>query len=151
MKQTILFLFLLAGLLLSGCSKSGKQAVYTGPPLNDVEFAKRVFSLLAEGDEAVLVMVDWAHLKMIGVDVGRMYLNISGDSARDKFLKGFISGYSKSFKERGGSVDNVSNWRELSRDASNTIVTADGPGGKPLLMTVAHVNGQQKVSTLELK
>jgi len=127
------------------------MAKRVGPPLNDVEFAKEAFRLLAEGDEAVVPMVDWEHLKMLGIDVGAMYLKSSDDASRDRFLIGFIKGYSKSFKEKGGSVNNASNWREQSRDASNTVVVADGPGGKPLSMTVAHIDGQQKVTSLELK
>jgi hypothetical protein len=152
MRKSILFLIAFCCLLLSGCAKSSNVAtVYTGPPLNDTEYAKKVFQLLADGDEAVKVMIDWEHLKMLGVDIGALYTKTSGDEARDKEVTEFIRGYSKSFKSKGATADSVSNWHEQSRDASNTVVAADNSRGQQLLMTVTHINGQQKVSVLELK
>jgi hypothetical protein len=133
-----------------GCAKTSKPVARTGPPLNDVEFAKEVFRLMGEGDETVTEMVDWEHLKMLGIDVGAMYPK-SGDEARDRFVKGFLKGYSNSFKGKGGTAESVSNWREQSRDATNTVVAADNAGGQHLLMTVTHIEGQQKVSTLALE
>lgn len=153
MKQSISILIVLAGLLLSGCTKSvNTQAVYTGPPLNDTEFAREVFRLLAEGDTAVTPMIDWEHLNMLGVDVGAMYRGVPGEGeARPNFIKSFINSYSRSFKVKGGSAANASNWREQSRDASNTIVAADGPNGKVMLTTITHMGGHQKVSSVEVK
>jgi hypothetical protein len=150
-KKLMVFLIVLCGFLLSGCGKSSTPAVYTGPPLNDIEFAKKVFQLLGDGDETAKSMIDWENLKMMGIDVGAMYRKTSGEAARDKETSEFIRGYSSSFKKSGGSVDNLSNWREQSRDATNTVVAADVPMGRLLLITVTHINGQQKVSTVELK
>lgn len=151
MKQSILLLIILCGLLFSGC-KSSKHVARTGPPKSDVEFAKEVFQLLADGDEAVDEMLDWEHLNLIGVvDVGARYREINGDDARDGFREAFIKGYSKSFKTSGGRVENASNWREQSRDSSSTVVAADNPNGQVMLMIVAHIDGQQKVSSFELK
>lgn len=151
MKKSILGLIVLCGLLLSGCAKSSNQAVYTGPPLNDIEFAKKTFQLLGDGDEMAKSMIDWEHLKMMGIDVGAMYTKTSGDAARNKETSEFIRGYSNSFKKSGGNVEALTNWREQSRDATNTVVAADVPMGRLLLITVTHINGQQKVSTVELK
>ncbi len=127
------------------------SSVYTGPPLNDIEYAKKVFQLLGDGDESVKSMIDWEHLKMMGVDVGALYTNTRGDAARDIETSSFIRGYSNSFKKSGGSVANLTNWREQSRDATNTVVAADSQRGQLVLITITHINGQQKVSTLELK
>lgn len=155
MKRSIVILIALCGLLLGGCSQtnqSSKKSVRTGPPVSDIEFAKEVFQLLQDGDMAAEDLLDWEHLKMVGVaDVGPMYTQIDGEDSRARFRKGFINGYSSSFKKSGGSVVSLSNWREQSRDATNTQVAADGPGGKLLLMTVTHIDGQQKISTFELK
>lgn len=150
-KKPLLILIVFCGLFSSGCAKSSKQTVYTGPQLNDVEYAKKVFQLPTEGDEAVKVMIDWEHLKMAGVDVGAMYRNTSGDDLRDKNATDFIKGYSNSFKKSGSTAESLSNWREQSRDATNTVVAADGQMGQRLLITVTHINGQQKVSLFELK
>jgi hypothetical protein len=143
---------MLCGLLFSGCKSSSKQIARTGPPKNDVEFTREVFQLLAEGDEAAAEMLDWEHLTLNGVlDAGAAYRQINDDAGRDRFRKAFIKGYADSFKNSGGKVENVSNWREQSRDSSNTVVVADGASGKLLLMTVTHIDGQQKVSTFDLK
>lgn len=151
MKKSIPVLIILCGLLLSGCAKSSnKPYVYNGPPLNDVEYAKKTFQLLADGDETVKGMIDWEHLKMLGIDVGELYTKTS-DAQRDKETSDFIRSYSNSFKQRGGRVENFSNWREQSRDATNTVVVADVQMGQHILITVTHINGQQKVSTLEIK
>jgi PBP1b-binding outer membrane lipoprotein LpoB len=151
-RKSIPVLIVLCGLFLSGCAKSSsKQYNYTGPQLNDIDYAKKVFQLLADGDEAVKSMIDWEHLKMMNVDVGAMYTKTSGDDARDKNVTDFIKGYSTSFKKTGGSINNLSNWREQSRDATNTVVAADGQMGQHLFITVSHPNNQQKVSTFELK
>lgn len=153
MKQSISILIVLTGLLLSGCAKSSnKPAVYTGPPLNDTEFAKEAFRLLAEGDEAAAAMLDWEHLHMLGVDVGAMYRRVADSgNARPEFIKGFIASYSRSFKSKGGSVVNASNWREHSRDAANTVIATDNQAGKAMLITVTRIDGHQKISRMELK
>jgi hypothetical protein len=151
-KRSIVILIALCGLLLGGCSQASKKSVRTGPPVNDIEFAREVFTLLQDGDMAAEDMLDWEHLNMSGVaDVGSMYRQINGEDARARFRTGFINGYSSSFKKSGASVASLSNWREQSRDATNTQVAADGPGGKLFLMTVTHIDGQQKVSAFDLK
>lgn len=151
MRRSSLVLILLCALLFMGC-KGSKQSVRTGAPQSDVEFAKEVFGLLAEGDEAAAEMIDWEHLKMVNVvDVGAMYRDINGEDARDGFRKSFIRGYSNSFKSKGGKVENISNWREQSRDSSQTVVAAENQRGQVMLMTVTRVDGQQKISAFELK
>jgi hypothetical protein len=148
-KQSILILIVLCGLLLGGCAKSSNQpAFYTGPPLNDTEFAKEVFRLLAEGDEGVTPMLDWEHLNLLGNDIGTVY---KGNNNQPKFINDFISSYSRSFKARGGKAENASNWREHSRDANNTVVAADNQAGQSMLITVTHVDGHQKVTKMELQ
>jgi hypothetical protein len=151
-QKSLLISIALCGLLLGGCSKPAQQSVRSGAPKNDIEFAKEAFGLLVEGDQAVAGLIDWEHLKMLGIDVGSMYRGLPDKTGeRDRFTTGFINGFSSSFKKSGGKMENTFNWREQSRDSSGTIVAADGPGGKVLLITVARIDGQQKVSTLELK
>jgi len=88
---------------------------------------------------------------MMGVDVGAMYKSTSGDDARNRETTNFIRGYSTSFKKSGGTVEALTNWREDSRAGTNTVVAADIRSSQRLLITVAHIDGQQKVSTLEIK
>jgi hypothetical protein len=144
-------LVLLCGLLLTGCNKAGKKSVSAGPQKTDPEFAKEAFNRLAEGDSAVADMLDWEHLTMINIDAGAIYRAINDDAARENFRKSYIESYSESFKKTGGSPAVLANWREQSKDGSNTLVAADGPNGKVLFMTVAHIDGAQKVSSLDIK
>lgn len=150
MKQLSLILIVLCGLLLTGCNllKKTPRASFSG---SDAEFAKRVFQLLADGDEAAADMIDWEHLSMTGIDAGALYSKITDEGGREEFRKSFINGYSTSFKRTGGNPNVLSNWREQSRSGSDTFVAADGPNNKVLLMTVSHINGQQKVSKLDLQ
>jgi hypothetical protein len=153
-KKSSLILIVMCGLLLGGCGKGGgaSEPRYAGPAKNDVDFAKDAFHLLGEGDQSVEGMIDWEQMNMVGVaDVGSMYRPINGESGRRAFRKSFIAGYSKSFKGGGGTTANLTNWREQSRDASRTVVAADGHEGKMILITVAHADGQQKVTAFELK
>jgi glycosidase len=106
---------------------------------------------LADGDEAVADMLDWEHLSLINIDAGALYSRINDERGREEFRNSFIKSYSSSFKNSGGSPAVLSNWHEQSRSGSDTIVAADGPNGKVLLMTVAHIDGEQKVSKLELQ
>lgn len=152
MRQAIFALIIICGLLFVGCSKSSKTTTArTGPPKSDVDFAREVFRLLAEGDESAAEMIDWEHLSMAGLDVGANYRSLSGDAARANFQKSFIKGYSNSFKASGGTPDAGSNWREQSKDSTQTVVAADGPTGKVLLMTIVHPDGQQKLSVLDTR
>jgi hypothetical protein len=138
-------------LLFCAC-KGGRRAAHTGPPVSDVEFAKEVLRLLVEGDEEVTDMIDWEHLILQGnVDAGAKYREAAKDDVADSFTKAFISSFSSSYKRGGGDADLYFNWREQSRDSSSTIVAADGRNGRVLLMTVTHVNGQQKVSAIDIK
>jgi hypothetical protein len=153
-KQSAFIFITLCGLLIGvGCKNEKRaSAPRTGPAKNDVEFAREVFQLMQEGDMTVEDMLDWEHLNMIGVaDVGPMYRQMDGEEMRARFRKGFINGYSSSFKKSSGRTVSLSNWREQSRTPTDTQVAADGPGGKLLLMTVTHIDGQQKISTFDLK
>lgn len=131
--------------------KSNKKPARTGPVRSDVDFAREVFKLMAEGDIAAAEMIDWEQLNVAGVDAGATYRVLGSDAAKENFRKSFLKGYSTSFKNSGGNADNVTNWREQSKDASKTIVAASGPNEGMLLITVTHTDGQQYVSALEIK
>lgn len=151
MKQSILILtILICGLLLVGC-KGSKSSARTGPPKSDVDFAKEVFRLLADGDQSVADLIDWDNLSVAGIDAGGNYKSMTTEASKETFRNSFIKGYSTSFKNSGGNPNVLKNWREQSKDGSKTIVAADGPNGKTLLLTVVHTNGQQYVSTLDIK
>ncbi len=133
-----------------GC-KGGQKPARTGPAKSDVDFARDVFKMMADGDLAAADMIDWEHLNVAGMDAGASYRALSGDAGRENFRKSFINGYSTSFKSSGGNADAVTNWREQSKEGDKTIVAATGPNPGTLLITVTHTDGLQYVSALELK
>lgn len=147
---SILIIICCCGFLAAAC-KSSKKSARTGPPKSDVDFARDVFRMMAEGDMAVEEMIDWEHLSVAGMETGSTYKALNSEASRENYRKSFIKGYSSSFKSSGGSVDVLSNWREQSKDSSRTIVAADWPEGKSLLVTVSHADGQQSVSALEIR
>ena len=153
MKKSILILIIACGFLFMGCKGgTAKQHVRpAGPPKSDVDFAKEVFQMMGDGDVNVVDMLDWENLKMVGVDVGAQYKSVTSDSERETFQESFLRGYSNSFKSSGGNAAGMKNWREQSKDASNTVVAGDVPNGQTLLITVTHTNGLQYVSSLQIK
>ena len=149
MRQSIWILIFICGFLFVGCK--AKQTKRTGPPKTDVDFAKEAFKLLSDGDMAAADMVDWENLNVAGMNAGASYKPLSSESAREGFRKSFIEGYSRSFKSSGGNADVLGNWREQSKNGSQTVVAADAPNGNSILITVSHPDGEQKVSALALK
>jgi hypothetical protein len=148
-RQSIWILIFIGAFLFVGCK--GKQSVRTGPPKSDVDFAKEAFKLLADGDLAAAEMLDWEHLNVAGMDAGASYRGLTSEAGREGFHKSFITSYSTSFKSSGGKADLLTNWREQSKDAGQTVVAADAPNKNTILITVSHADGQQKVSALALK
>ncbi len=151
-RQSIWLLSLICVFLFAGCKdKQPGQSKQAGPPKADVDFAKEAFKLLVDGNVAAADMIDWEHLNMAGIDAGANYRAMTTDASREGFRNSFIRSYSESFKTSGASADVLSNWREQSRDSSNTVVAADAPNGNSLLITVSHADGQQKISVLAFK
>jgi hypothetical protein len=147
MRQALSILLVICAFVFMGCK--GKKAARTGPPKTDVEFARDVFQLMAQGDPAAGDLIDFDHLSVAGIDVGTQYRTLTTDGARENFRSAFIRGYANSFKSYGGSADVLANWREQSKDATKTVVIADGPNKRSLLITVTRIDGQQYVSALE--
>lgn len=151
-KSVLMLIFIFSGLLFIGCKPTlTPHARPAGPPKSDVDFAKQVFQMMADGDINVADMLDWENLKMAGRDVGAMYKNTTSDSTRDTFQESFLRSYSSSFKSAGGNVSAMTNWREQSKDPSGTVIASDLPNGQTILITVTHKNGLQYVSTVDIK
>jgi hypothetical protein len=152
MRKSALLLIIISALLFAGCKAPRQRAPRPdGPPKSDVDFAREVFQRMGDGDLDVAQLLDWENLTMAGVDVGAQYRNVSGDSGREIFQDSFLKGYSKSFKSAGGNTSALNNWREQSKDSTNTVVAGDLPNGQTLLITVTHTNGLQYVSSVQAK
>jgi|TARA_B110000037_G_scaffold223188_1_gene303507 hypothetical protein len=69
--------------------------------------------------------IDWETLNSLGVPVDPQYLAVKTEPEKESFKTGFVTQFSASFRDRGGSIDSFSNWRASSHDENHTVVTAD--------------------------
>lgn len=152
MKKACRLMFCLCLLaVLSSCSHSGSagSSSTSGVVKTDVDFAKDVFTSLANGDTAVENLIDWETFTSLGINVASQYNAQPNEAAKGGFRTGFITSFSKSFQATGARAESLTNWRVQSQDATKTVVAADTPKGAVLLITVGKRDGQQKVTELE--
>ena len=79
------------------------------------------------------------------------YAALTNDMDKEGFRKSFIKSFSSSFQSSGGNADNLKNWRILEEDSTKTIVAADIPNNRSILITVINRDGKQKISSLDVK
>lgn len=140
--KNIAFSFAAASaILFTSCKEASEQA--------DVSFAKSTFTSLVRGDSAVATDIDWETLTSLGVPVGVQYLAIKTEPERESFKNGFITQFSSSFRDSGGSIDSFSNWRATSHDENHTTVTADSAKGS-VRLTVSERDSQKRLSAMEI-
>lgn len=129
---------------LQGCGPGGATRG------TDLDFAKTTLGLLANGDTAAEGMLDWENFQSMGMNVGSIYISMSGDTQKAAFRKSFIKSFSTSFKGTGAKVESLANWRVQEEDAGKTIVAADTLKNGSILLTVSKIGGAQKVSALNI-
>ncbi len=115
----------------------------------DVAFAKDAFSSLIAGDAAVMEKIDWETFTSLGAPVGSQYVTINNDADKSAFKKAFVTQFSSSFRESGGSINDFSNWRVDSVDETHTKVIADSAKGT-LKLTVSERNSIERISAMEI-
>ena len=118
---------------------------------SDLWFAETAFHLLAGGDSSAEQVIDWETFKSMGENIFKDYTALTNDMEKEGFRKSFIMSFSSSFHSSGGSVDNLKNWRILEEDSTRTLVAADIPNNRSILITVINRDGEQKISSLEVK
>jgi hypothetical protein len=141
MKSTLFIAAIVSSLALTNCKKT-EQA-------GDSGFAKSTFISLARGDSDVQSKIDWPTLLALGENVGAKYVAIESETERQNFRNAFVTQFSSSFRENGGSVDNFTNWRVTFHDSIRTEVAADSPGGV-LKMTVTDRDSIERVSSIDI-
>jgi hypothetical protein len=139
--KSLIISYLSLLLLLPGCEKMEAEG--------DVTFAKTTFEALVRGDSDVAGSIDWETLNSLGIPVGQQYVSFENEADRTNFRKGFITQFSASFRESGGSMDSFSNWRVASHDGAHTEVAADSSTGT-LKLTVSQRNGAERLSAIEI-
>lgn len=143
MKLLRLLPLLLMAFLFSQCEKTAGKVASKG----DLTFAKSTFESLARGDSATIEKIDWATLQSLGQNVGASYVQIPSETEKINFQKAFVTQFSASFREAGGSPDQFENWRVSHHDDLKTEVAADSAGGT-VTITVTERDGRERVSGL---
>jgi len=141
MKTIYLAALIATPFIFSNC-KEAEQA-------GDVSFAKSTFESLARGDSSAHEKIDWAMFNSLGTNVGAEYVNIPTEQERADYRNAYITQFSSAFRERGGSVDNFTNWRVTFHDSQRTDVAADSTGGL-LKMTVTNRDDIERVSSISV-
>ncbi len=141
MRSTLLTLTFLAPLCITSCKKT--------QPAGDVSFARSTFISLAKGDTDVQSKIDFATLTALGDNVGAKYNLIPTETEKQQFRSLFITEFSSSFRQNGGSVDNFTNWTVTFHDSTRTEVTADSPAGL-LKLTVSERDSVDRISSIDM-
>jgi hypothetical protein len=128
-------------LVVTGCEKT-RQA-------GDTSFARATFLELVRGDTAVQSRIDWPTFVAMGHNVGADYLLIQSETEKQNFRNAFVTQFSSSFRESGGSADNFTDWRITFHDSLRTEVAADSPGGT-LKITVSQRDSTDRVSSIDI-
>lgn len=152
MKKFSLLTLLVTPLLVSNCRETrAKMAVVKEEvaTTGDVTFAKKTFESLAKGDSAVSTKIDWPVFTSLGENLGASYVALNSEVEKQKLISSFITQFSVSFRESGGSVDAYTNWRVVSHDSQKTEVAADSSGGA-LTVIVSERDGVEKISSINV-
>jgi hypothetical protein len=128
---------------LQGCSSWSTDS--------DLRFANTAFQSLAGGYSSAEQVIDWETFKSMGENIFKDYAALTNDMDKEGFRKSFIKSFSSSFQSSGGSADNLKNWRILEKDSTKTLVAADIPNNRSILITVINRAGKQKISSLDVK
>jgi hypothetical protein len=132
-------------LVLPACKETRSKMETAG----DTRFAQSTFEALARGDSKVADDIDWPVLTALDQNVGAVYVAFETPGEKENFIEGFITQFATAFRESGGSVDEITNWRVESHDRQRTIVVADAPKGL-LRITVSERNGEERVSSINI-
>jgi hypothetical protein len=115
----------------------------------DIAFARRVFSGLINGDQAVKEMIDWASFQAMGVDVGNNYAGLPDARQKELYSRAFIANFSVAFSSYGVKFSSFTNWRVSKRGKMSATVAVNGSTNKALLFTVSNKYGKRKLVSLQ--
>jgi len=141
MKPYSILFAIVASLLISSC----KKAEIAG----DVSLARETFGGLVRGDSAVKDKIDWPVFTSLGTNTGAAYTLLNSAVEKEKFVEGFVTQFSSSFRESGGIVEDFTNWRVISHDSAKTEVAADSSKGV-LTVIVSERDNVERVSSINI-
>lgn len=148
MKIIPLIAILSSAAFLTSCDKA-KTSISEVSTAGDVTFAKSTFESLARGDSAVTTKIDWPVFTAMGNNLGADYTALTSGVEKEKLTTGFITQFSTSFRESGGSVESFTNWRVVSHDSTRTEVAADSANGV-MTIIVSERDGVERVSSINV-
>jgi hypothetical protein len=152
MKTIYIPTVLAALLLISNCRETEEgysDAKLKASTVGDVTFARRTFEALAKGESSVADKIDWPVFTMVGTNVGASYSALASAVEKEKFTNEFITQFALNFRQTGGVIENLTNWRVASHDALKTEVAADSPNGV-ITIVVAERDGVERVSSISV-
>ena len=152
MKTIHLLTILAAPLIFSNCRETKHkiaEAKLEAATAGDVRFARSTFESLARGDSSVADKIDWPVFTSLGQNVGAAYVALTSGVEKEKFVTGFITQFSVSFRESGGSVEGFTNWRVTAHDSQRTEVAADSANGV-LTVIVSERDNVERVSSINI-
>ncbi len=116
----------------------------------DINFCRRVFVGLVEGNHSVHKLIDWANFKAVGVDVGQAYLALPGDKERTGYQKAFIERFSLGFRQAKGTFKSFINWRLYDNRGETVVVAADykAQDNKTILFTISK-DGRKQLAGIQ--
>ncbi len=152
MKTIHLLTILATPLVFSNCRETKETIAETKLKVataGDVSFAKNTFESLARGDSSVATKIDWPVFTSLGQNMGAAYVALTSGVEKEKFISGFITQFSVSFRESGGSVEGFTNWRVTAHDSLRTEVAADSANGV-LTIIVSERDNVERVSSINI-
>jgi hypothetical protein len=141
MKSLFLITAAMVAVMFTSCERREAQG--------DVTFAKSTFESLARGDTSVEEKIDWETFTSLGIPAGQQYGAFATEEDRSAFRRTFITRFSSSFRDSGGSTASFKDWRVLSHDDTHTKVAADSADGT-LKLTVSERDGKERLSVIEI-
>lgn len=126
---------------LSSCKKAADAT--------HLNFARETFTSLVKGESSVKPKIDWETLTSQGTNVGASYNLLPTEAEKQQFQTSFVTSFSSSFRDSGGSVDKFTNWRVTFSDSLRTEIAADSPGGV-LRLTVAERDSTNRISSIDI-
>ncbi|MFH1678770.1 MAG: hypothetical protein ABH914_04035, partial [Candidatus Omnitrophota bacterium] len=91
---------------------------------SDLQLCRDIFWDLLNGKQSVQKYIDWEKFQAIGINVGELYNQLPNASEQADFRKQLIKSLSMNFKLVGGKPEAFVDWREVSKEGENTVVSA---------------------------
>lgn len=101
-----------------------------------IEFTKKTFSELANGNISVDGKIDWENFSSNNLNVGAIYNALPNEIEKRNFRNSFISSFYSSFKLVGGDERLLSDWEIVSNEGSEIIIKSSTKNGNVITFDI---------------